>query len=117
MNYIPFSNVGAITNQSRDYNDEKVIIPLPSTFHLKRTVHILEDVGKQLLHDPDLQSYIISVPKFAGVSEFQLSTHQGAEITTMMQFDIKTEPGKMSLVAGEFRKLAKLAFEEMERVI
>jgi small-conductance mechanosensitive channel len=117
MNYIPFSNVGAITNQSRDYNDEKVIIPLPSTFHLKRTVHILEDVGKQLLHDPELQPYIISVPKFAGVSEFQLSTHQGAEITTMMQFNIKTVPGKMSLVAGEFRKLAKLAFEEMERVI
>lgn len=117
MNYIPFSNVGAITNQSRDYNDEKVIIPLPSTFHLKRTVHILEDVGKQLLHDPDLQSYIISVPKFVGVSDFQMSTHQGAEIITMMQFDIKTEPGKMSLVAGEFRKLAKLAFEEMERVI
>jgi small-conductance mechanosensitive channel len=117
MNYIPFSNVGAITNQSRDYNDEKVIIPLPSTFHLKRTVHILEDVGKQLLHDPELQPYIISVPKFVGVSEFQMSTHQGAEITTMMQFDIKTVPGKMSLVAGEFRKLAKLAFEEMERVI
>lgn len=117
MNYIPFSNVGAITNQSRDYNDEKVIIPLPSAFHLKRTVHILEDVGKQLLLDPDLQPYIISIPKFVGVSEFQMSAHQGAEITTMMQFDIKTVPGKMSLVAGEFRKLAKLAFEEMERVI
>lgn len=117
MNYIPFSNVGAITNQSRDYNHEKIIIPLPSAFHLKRTIHILEDVGKQLLHDPELHPFIMSVPKFIGVSEFQMSTHQGAEITTMMQFDIKTVPGKMSLVAGEFRKLAKLAFEEMERII
>lgn len=117
LNFIPFSNVGAITNQSRDYNNEKINIPLPSTFHLKRTVHILEDVGKQLLHDLDLKPYIIAIPKFIGVSEFQVSVHQGSEITTMMQFEIKTTPGHMSLVAGEFRKLAKLAFEEMERVL
>lgn len=117
LNFIPFSNVGAITNQSRDYNNDKITIPLPSTFHLKRTVHILEDVGKQLLHDPDLKSYIIAIPKFIGVSEFQVSAHQGSEITTMMQFELKTVPGHMALVAGEFRKLAKLAFEEMERVL
>jgi moderate conductance mechanosensitive channel len=117
MNFIPFSNVGAITNQSRDYNNDKITIPLPSAFHLKRTVHILEDVGKQLLHDPDLKAYIIAIPKFIGVSEFQVSPHQNSEITTMMQFELKTTPGSMSLVAGEFRKLAKLAFEEMERIL
>ena len=117
MNFIPFSNVGAITNQSRDYNNDKITIPLPSAFHLKRTVHILEDVGKQLLHDPDLKPYIIAIPKFIGVSEFQVSPHQNSEITTMMQFELKTTPGSMSLVAGEFRKLAKLAFEEMERIL
>lgn len=117
LNFIPFSNVGAITNQSRDYNNDKITIPLPSAFHLKRTVHILEDVGKQLLHDPELSPYIIAIPKFIGVSEFQVSAHQNAEITTMMQFELKTVPGRMLLVAGEFRKLAKLAFEEMERVL
>lgn len=117
MNFIPFSNVGAITNQSRDYNNDKITIPLPSAFHLKRTVHILEDVGKQLLHDPDLKPHIIAIPKFIGVSEFQVSGHQGAEIITMMQFELKTVPDKTSLVAGEFRKLVKLAFEEMERVL
>lgn len=117
LNFIPFSNVGAITNQSRDYNNDKINIPLPSAFHLKRTVHILEDVGKQLLHDPDLKPYIIAIPKFIGVSEFQVSPHQNSEIITMMQFELKTTPGSMLLVAGEFRKLAKLAFEEMERVL
>ncbi|MDP3936475.1 MAG: mechanosensitive ion channel, partial [Alphaproteobacteria bacterium] len=117
MNFIPFSNVGAITNQSRDYNNDKINIPLPSAFHLKRTVHILEDVGKQLLHDPELKPYIIAIPKFIGVSDFQVSGHQGSAITTMMQFEIKTMPGSLSLVAGEFRKLAKLAFEEMERIL
>jgi small conductance mechanosensitive channel len=117
LNFIPFSNVGAITNQSRDYNNDKITIPLPSAFHLKRTVHILEDVGKQLLHDPELKHYVIAAPKFIGVSEFQVSPHQNSEITTMMQFELKTTPGSMSLVSGEFRKLAKLAFEEMERIM
>jgi small-conductance mechanosensitive channel len=117
MNFIPFSNVGAITNRSRDFNAIKVDIPLPSIFHLKRTVNILEDVGQQLLQDPDLKGYIISPPKFIGVSEFLASSHPNAEVSTVMQFEIKTMPGKLILVAGEFRKLAKLAFEEMERIM
>ncbi len=116
LNFIPFSNIGAITNQSRDYNAEKLTIPLPSGFLLKRTVHILEDVGKQLLHDPDLKEYIIALPRFIGVSEFQITAHQSTEIVTMMQFELTTAPDKMSLITGEFRKLAKLAFEEIERI-
>lgn len=117
LNFIPFSSVGAITNRSRGFNAEKVNIPLPSVFHLKRTVRILEDVGQQLLHDPDLKEYIISAPQFVGISEFQASSHPNAEVSTMMQFEIKTVPGKLTLVTGEFRKLAKLAFEEMERIM
>lgn len=117
INFIPFSNVGFITNRSRGFNAEKINIPLPSNFHLKRTVHILEDVGQQLLHDPDLKGLIISAPHFVGISEFQNSAHPNTEVSTMMQFEIKTVPGKLHIVTGEFRKLAKLAFEEMERVM
>lgn len=116
LSFIPFSNIGAITNQSRDYNKDKLTIPLPSGFHLKQTAHILEDVGKQMLHDPDLKAYIISLPKFIGVSEFQISSHQSTEIVSMMQFELTTAPEKMNLIAGEFRKLAKLAFEEIEKI-
>jgi moderate conductance mechanosensitive channel len=117
LNVIPFSNIGTITNKSRGFNSEKVNIPLPSVFHLKRTVRILEDVGQQLLQDPDLKDYIVSAPKFIGISEFQLSSHPNAEVSTMMQFEIRTVPGKLVLIASEFRKLAKLAFEEMERIM
>lgn len=117
INFIPFSEVGAIINRSRGFNAEKVDIPLPSAFHLKRTISILEDVGQQLLHDPHLKNYIIGAPKFVGISEFQTSSHPVAEVSTIMQFEIKTEPGKLTLVAGEFRKLAKLAFEEMQRIM
>jgi small-conductance mechanosensitive channel len=117
LNFIPFSNVGIIVNRSRDYNVDKINIPLPSHFHLTRTVNILEDVGQQLLIDPDVKDYIISAPRFFGVAEFQLSPHPGSEVSTLMQFGVKTIPGKMTVVAGEFRKLAKLAFEEMERLM
>lgn len=116
LNYIPFSSIGAITNQSRDYNTEKLTIPLPSGFHLKRTVHILEDVGKQLLHDPELMPHIIELPKFIGVSEFQVTSHQYTEIITIMQFQLTTVPDKMNLIMGEFRKLVKFAFEEIEKL-
>lgn len=117
MNFIPFSSIGSITNHSRDFNADKVNIPLPSAFHLKRTISILEDVGQQLLLDPEIKDFIISPPRFVGVSDFQTNSSSIAEVSTVMQFEIKTVPGKMSIVTGEFRKLAKLAFEEMERIM
>lgn len=116
LNFIPFSSIGAITNQSRDYNTEKITIPLPSGFHLKRTAHILEDVGKQLLHDPELKPHLIALPKFVGISEFQVTAHQTTEIVPIMLFELTTAPEKMNIIAAEFRKLAKLAFEEIEKL-
>lgn len=117
MNFIPFSTIGAITNHSRDFNADKVNIPLPSAFHLKRTISILEDVGQQLLLDPEIKDFIISPPRFVGVSDFQTTSSSISEVSTVMQFEIKTAPGKMTIITGEFRKLAKLAFEEMERIM
>jgi small-conductance mechanosensitive channel len=117
LHFIPFSSVNTIINRSRDYNIEKIDIPLPSRFHLKRTVHILEDVGKQLFEDSNLTADMVSAPRFLGVSGFESNTQNSEEIIALMQFEIKTLPGKLNVVTGEFRKLVKLAFEEMERVM
>lgn len=117
LHFIPFSSINTVVNRSRDYNIEKVEVPLPSRFHLKRTVNILEDVGRQLFENSELADYMVSAPRFLGVSRFESNAQNSEEIVTLMQFEVKTQPGKLSSVTGEFRKLVKLAFEEMERVM
>ena len=102
---------------SRDFNCEKVIIPLPAKFHLQRTASILEDVGRQISHDPEMGAWIVSAPKFMGLQELTVSSNSISEMNAMMVFEIKTKPGKIDAITNEFRKLAKLAFEEMDRLL
>ncbi len=117
LNFIPFSHISAVVNRSRDFNLIRMDVPLPSRYHLKRTAGILEDVGEQLLNDPEIKDFIIIPPKFIGVSDFICTDNPNNEITKLMQFEIKVKPSKSRIVSIEFRKLVTLAFEEMDRVM
>jgi small-conductance mechanosensitive channel len=116
LNFIPFRSISQITNKSRNFNIEHVLIPLPSNFGLKQTVAILEEVGADLLKHATLSSSIITPPKFQGISEFSHSENPQAQVYGIMNFEIKVMPEKSKEIGQEFRRLALVAFEEMSRV-
>lgn len=66
---VPFGELGAIRNGSRDWTVDKFRIRVPFKTDINKVGKIAKDIGKQLLEDPELGPHFIKPLKMKGVEQ------------------------------------------------
>lgn len=83
---VPFSELGAIENLSRDWVIEKVTVGVTYDTDLAKVKKVVKEIGNELMSDPELSSYILETLKLQGVEKF-------GDFSVDLRMKIKTAPG------------------------
>lgn len=67
---VPFGNLGAVQNMSRDWTLEKIVLGVTYDTDLVKLKKIIRQVGKELEEDPEYAPHVIETLKMQGVDEF-----------------------------------------------
>jgi small-conductance mechanosensitive channel len=67
---VPFGNLGAVQNMSRDWSLEKITLGVTYDTDLVKLKKIVKQVGKELQDDPEFAPHVIETLKMQGVDEF-----------------------------------------------
>jgi small-conductance mechanosensitive channel len=103
---VPFGELGAVQNMSRDWAVDKFTIGVVYDTDLAKVKKIVKEVGARLKEDPEMGPNIIETLKMQGVEQF-------GEYAVQLKFKIMTTPGGHA--AGIRRaafQLIKTAFDE-----
>jgi len=102
---IPFGELGAVQNMSRDYVIDKLTLNVAYDTDLEKTRKLIKKVGLEIAEDPELGPNIIAPLKMQRVESFG---DYGIEIKLKMT----TVPGGQYEVRQKFFPLIKKRFEE-----
>ncbi|WP_244484143.1 mechanosensitive ion channel family protein [Rhizobium sp. Leaf453] len=67
---IPFGELGAVENMSRDWSKVKFVVTVPYATDIEKARKIGKSIGQELLSDPELGPLFIEPLKMKGVEEF-----------------------------------------------
>ncbi|MDE1158887.1 MAG: mechanosensitive ion channel [Neorhizobium sp.] len=67
---IPFGELGAVENMSRDWAKAKFLVSVPYDTDIEKARKIGKSIGQQMLEDPEIGSLFIQPLKMKGVEEF-----------------------------------------------
>jgi moderate conductance mechanosensitive channel len=101
---IPNSAITIVENLSKDWSRVDLAIAIAYDADIDRTIHLVEQVGSVISHDPDWESKILEPPQVLGVENF---SYEGVTLRIW----IKTQPLQQWHVAREFRKRLKRALD------
>ena len=86
---VPFGELGAVQNMSRDWSIDKFMLRLPFDTDMKLVKKLSKQVGAALLEDPDIAPNILETVKMKGVEQIG---DYGIDIS----FAMKTLPGNQT---------------------
>lgn len=104
LHTVPFGDLKAITNYSRDWVIEKLEFGVVYDTDLDLVRKVIKKVGQEMLQDPELAKVILEPLKSQGVLSM-------GEYAINMRAKIKTKPGEQFVVRREAYKRIKLAFD------
>ncbi len=103
---VPFSELGAVQNMSRDWVIEKISIGVTYDTDLTKVKQLVKQVGKELASDPEYGPHIIEPLKMQGVEQF-------GDFAIELRFKIMTKPGEAQFtVKRRALALMKRAFDQ-----
>ncbi len=103
---VPFSELGAVQNMSRDWVVDKISIGVTYDTDLAKVKQIVKQVGKELLADPEFGSQIIEPLKMQGVEAF-------GDFAIQVRLKFMTKPGDAQFaVKRRAFALIKQAFDK-----
>jgi small-conductance mechanosensitive channel len=105
LHTIPFGSLSTVTNYSRDWVIDQMMLNVPFDTDLDRIREIVESIGKQLADDTRYGSAIIDPLRFQGVEKFGDSAIQ----ISLRQM---TRPGEQHAVRRHAYQLLQKAFTE-----
>jgi moderate conductance mechanosensitive channel len=100
---VPFGQLGAVQNMSRDWVIDKFRIRVPFETDVKKVKKLLKGIGAELLQDPELAPYIIETVKMKGVEQF-------GDFGMELSFAFMTKPGQQSIVRRRAYTMIRDAF-------
>ena len=102
---VPFSDLGAIQNMSRDWAIEKINLSITYDSDVDKARKIVKKIGLELAQDPEFASSTLQPLKMQGIDEF-------GESGMMLRMKIITRPGEQFTIKRRALMLIKQAFDE-----
>jgi small-conductance mechanosensitive channel len=101
---VPFGQLGAVQNMSRDWVIDKLTVSLTYDTDLDKVKRIVRDIGRELQADPEFGPQIIETLKMQGVGQF-------GDFAIQVVLKIMTKPGEQFMVRRRAYALLKKAFD------
>ncbi|MET1025949.1 MAG: mechanosensitive ion channel family protein, partial [Dongiaceae bacterium] len=102
---VPFGELGAVQNMSRDWVIDKLMIGVAYGTDLEKARKLIKDIGKSLAANPEYAPYILEPLKMQGVEQF-------GEYAIQIRMKMMTKPGEQFVIRRKAFALMKKAFEE-----
>ncbi|MGL4966806.1 MAG: mechanosensitive ion channel domain-containing protein [Inquilinus sp.] len=101
---VPFGELGAIQNMSRDWVIDKLSIGVTYDTDLDRVKKLVKEVGRELAQDPELAPHILDTLKMQGVEQF-------GDYAIQIRLKLMTKPGEQFVIRRRAYALIKKAFD------
>ena len=102
---IPFGELGAVQNMSRDYVIDKFKLTVTYDSDLEKARKLIKKIGEELMEDPELAGSIIEPMKMQRVDSF-------GDYGIVLKCKITTKPGEQFMVRRKAFPLIKKLFDE-----
>ncbi|WP_292349461.1 mechanosensitive ion channel family protein [Mesorhizobium sp.] len=102
---IPFGELGAVQNQSRDWVTDKFNITVGYDTDIDFARKLIKRIGLELAEDPEFKHWVIEPIKMQGVQEF-------GEYGIVLRVKVTTRPGGAFAMKGRFFLRLRQAFKE-----
>ncbi|TGS09365.1 mechanosensitive ion channel family protein [Mesorhizobium sp. M2E.F.Ca.ET.209.01.1.1] len=102
---IPFGELGAVQNQSRDWVTDKFNITVGYDTDIEFARKLIKRIGLELAEDPEFKNWVIEPIKMQGVQEF-------GEYGIVLRVKVTTRPGGAFAMKGRFFLRLRQAFKE-----
>lgn len=101
---VPFGELGAVQNMSRDWVIDKLQIGITYDSDLDKAKKIIKQVGKELAADPEFSHNIIEPLKMQGVEQF-------GDFAIQIRMKMMTKPGEQFVIRRKAYGMIKKAFD------
>jgi moderate conductance mechanosensitive channel len=101
---VPFGELGAVQNLSRDWVIDKINVGVTYDTDLDKVKRIVKQVSKEIMADPELAPNIIEPLKSQGV-------YQMGDFAIQIRMKVMTKPGEQFIVRRAIYAKIKKAFE------
>jgi moderate conductance mechanosensitive channel len=101
---VPFGELGAVENMSRDWVIDKITVSVVYDTDLDKAKRVIKEVSKQIMADPELASHIIEPLKMQGVEQF-------GEFAIQLRLKMMTKPGEQFVIRRRAYAMIKKAFD------
>ncbi len=102
---VPFGELGAIQNMSRDWVVEKIMLNITYDSDVEKARKIIKKIGLELAEDPEFKNSTIDPLKMQGVDNF-------GDYAIQIRLKLKTKPGEQFNIKRRAFMMIKQAFEE-----
>ncbi|WP_445500506.1 mechanosensitive ion channel domain-containing protein [Microvirga sp. G4-2] len=102
---IPYGQLGAVENMSRDWVIDKMTINVIYDTDLDQAKKVIKQVGKELAADPEFAPNIIEPLKMQGVEQF-------GDFAIQLRMKMMTRPGEQFVIRRKAYAMLKKAFDE-----
>ena len=101
---VPFGELGAIQNMSRDWVIEKLKMGVTYDTDLDKVKTLIKQIGKELAQDPEFAPHIIQPLKMQGVEQF-------GDFAIQISMKMMTRPGEQFVIRRRAYAMIKKAFD------
>jgi small-conductance mechanosensitive channel len=101
---VPFGELGAVQNMSRDWVIDKMQVGITYDSDLDKAKKLIKQIGKELAADPEFASKIIEPLKMQGVEQF-------GDYAIQIRMKMMTKPGEQFPIRRKANAMIKKAFD------
>ena len=101
---VPFGELGAVQNMSRDWVIDKLTVGITYDSNLETARKLIKNIGQQLAADPEMGPNIIEPLKMQGVEQF-------GDFAIQIRMKMTTRPGEQFVIRRKALAMIKTAFD------
>ncbi|HYN13505.1 MAG TPA: mechanosensitive ion channel family protein, partial [Burkholderiales bacterium] len=101
---VPFGELRAVQNLSRDWVIDKLTIGITYDSDLDKAKKLIKKIGQELAQDPELAPHILETLKMQGVEEF-------GDYAIQVRMKMMTKPGEQFVIRRRAYAMIKKAFD------